>query len=633
MMKYFIACLLVFPGLISQSRGQQGVHISPEFPRPGDSVIITYLPEKALTSDPVLHFTYSNFYELPQKMEMQKSGQEWRLAFRLPKYAVFSTFVIEVGEQKLKPSDKRHFAIYVYNGKNERVEKSYLYEGYSLSAQEGRSSQLSTHQAALYREELERYPDNYEAKLRLYVYKIEKATEEEEKKKLYEEANEVIAQNFYKAPGNMGYTNLTTMGYLIMGEKSRLDSLRKVIKKNYPETEGGYELRIDDITSQKDSAKMVRELENMLKNESEKNKKFLTTAHSILFRYYARKHNEAKALFHLSILNEGFTPYTPEELKDRAEVLYKNSIGLDKALELARKSLSYADTFPISLIRYFPETGYLPSYVTREERKKSIKQVTEQLNSLMALILQKKGMTVSANSMMANAIQSSTDNETYRNAGSFYVKAQNYHSAFDAYKNASYYDPYDTLSYQLMKKNYKKWNGSMSGIEKYETAIENHWMAEMSRELQKELISKPLPDVLSHYVDLKGQPLRADLIKNKIVIMDFWATWCGPCMQAMPYMEKVYQKYKNDPGVIFMIVNSGSKNELSDAQNWWGNKKFSFPVYYNKDRTISDKLDIKAIPATFIIDRDGDIRFKTIGFEGQGMTRKLTAQIELLKKN
>ncbi|MEP7080154.1 MAG: TlpA disulfide reductase family protein [Ginsengibacter sp.] len=634
-MKKYLLLGLFSLGLIVTTKGQGTVTISPEHPMPGDSVIIIYKPnissEKQGVNIPVLHFTYSNFYELPVKMEMDPSGSDWKVGIKLPPYAILATFVIDDGETTVKPSDKTHYEIVVYNKKKERVENSYLNEGYSLSAQEGRIPKLKDNQAALYKEELQHYPDNYSAKLTLLNYRISKASESE-KAKLYKEANDIIAQKFYTDPGLMAYTNLTTMGYLIMGEKTRLDSLRNEIRKKFPTSEAGYELRIDDISSLKDSAKMVSGLESLLKKENAKNKKYLTGAHRILFKYYARKRNLRQTLHHLSYLSHPFTPYTPSDLKEQAEVLYNNSIALDTAMALAKRSIAYVDTFPISLIRYFPETGYLPSFVTREQRATSVKAVTGQLKSLMALILVKQGKKDKAHALMAEAEKNSTDNETLKNAGIFYTKLHDFQSAFNAYRRASYNDPVDTTSYSLMESNYQSWKGSMNGIEKYVQEIEEHWMAEMNKLLQKEIISKPLPDVLSSYVDLKGKSLSPELIRNKIVIMDFWATWCGPCMQAMPFMQQVYEKYKDDSNVVFMIVNSGSQNELSDAQGWWGNKTFSFPVYYNKDRTVGDKLGFNVIPATFVIDKKGNIRFKTIGFEGKGMTRKLTAEIELLKK-
>lgn len=633
MKKHFLLVLFSF-GLIVTTKGQRTVTISPEFPMRGDSIVIVYHPDLKENRDepnPVLDFTYSNFYELPQKIEMQPSGANWRIAFKLPPYAVLATFVIDDGEITVKPSDTRHYELVVYNKKKERVENSYLYQAYSLSAQEGRIPKLKDNQAALFKKELQYYPDNYSAKLTLLNYRISKAPESE-KAKLYKEANDIIAKKFYTDPGLMAYTNLTTMGYLIMGEKTRLDSLRDEIRKKYPTSEAGYELRIDDIASLKDSAKMVSGLESLLKKENAKNKKYLTGAHRILFKYYARKGNLRQTLHHLFYLRHPFTPYTPSDLKEQAEVLYNNSIALDTAMALAKRSMDYVDTFPISLIRYFPETGYLPSFVTREQRATSVKAVTGQLKSLMALILFKQGKKDKAHVLMAEAEKNSTDNETLINAGIYYTKLHDFQSAFNAYRRASYNDPGDTTSYSLMESNYQSWKGSMNGIEKYVQEIEDHWMAEMNKQLKKEIISKPLPNVLSSYVDLKGNPLSPELIHNKIVIMDFWATWCAPCMQAMPYMQQVYEKYKNDSDVVFMIVNSGSQNELSDAQGWWGNKTFSFPVYYNKDRTVGDKLGFNVIPATFVIDKNRNIRFKTIGFEGKGMTRKLTAEIELLKK-
>lgn len=633
MKKYFVLLILSF-AIIFNSEAQENVTINPEYPKQGDSLLIVFQPKMAEVKNgiiPVLEFTYSNFYELPQKMEMQRSESGWRVSFKLPPYAVFATFVINYGTDKIQPSEKRHYEVAVFDDKRQRVEKGYLYQAYSLSAQEGKSPDLNKNKASLYAKELLFHPDNYEANLNLLSYKISNA-DVKEKQALYEKANKIIAEKFYTDPGNMAYTNLTTMGYLIMGEKTRLDSLRDVIKKKYPISEAGYELRIDDLIAMEDTDATVKGLENMLKDENAENRSYLTNAHDFLFKYYAEKKNSSRALYHLDFLHNEFTPYTPAELKSQAEQLYNNSVALDTALSLAKRSLKYIDTFPISLIRFFPETGYLPAYVSREQRKESVKNVTGQLQSLMALILDKQGKNHEAKELMAAAINVSNDNETLKNAGSYYQENLNYESAFDAYRKVSYNDPGDTTSYQLMELNYKKWKVNMVGIEKYIKEIQDHWMHEMTKQLQKEIISKSLPNVLENYVDLKGNPLSPSLIQNKIVIMDFWATWCVPCMHAMPYMEEAYQQFKDDSNVVFMIVNSGSQNELSDAQKWWGNKKYSFPVYYNKDRTIGEKMGFNLIPATFIIDQKGNIRFKTLGFEGKGMARKLTAQIELLKK-
>ena len=199
------------------------------------------------------------------------------------------------------------------------------------------------------------------------------------------------------------------------------------------------------------------------------------------------------------------------------------------------------------------------------------------------------------------------------------------------FKKIATHDPDDTIAMQKMKSNYVAWKKDNAGLDKVVKEIEDYWAAEMTKELQKEIIRIVSPDFWSSVVDLKGNPLPANFINNKIVVVDYWATWCVPCIKEMPYLQRAYEKYKDDPNVIFMVINSGSKNELSDAQNWWGNKKFSFPVYYNNDRTVGERLGFNVIPATFIVDTKSNIRFKTVGFEGPVIERKIPAAIELLK--
>lgn len=82
-----------------------------------------------------------------------------------------------------------------------------------------------------------------------------------------------------------------------------------------------------------------------------------------------------------------------------------------------------------------------------------------------------------------------------------------------------------------------------------------------------------------------------------------------------------------------MIVNSGANNTIDDARGWNGNDKYDFPVYFNSDKQLGDKLQFNVIPATFIVDKGGNIRFKFIGFEGPVIQQKLDAALEMLKSD
>lgn len=615
--------------------GQDKLIITPEFPQQGQTITIRYNPSAkgATISDTVSHiemkFTYSNFFEMAWNIPLSKKDDYWETSFTIPRYGAFATFLLLSGKLTDQPAPKKHYEIAVYNKNKQRVEKGYLYEGYSLSAQQGKSPELASNQAALYEEELEHYPKNYEARLRLLNYKISVA-KEADKAGLRKKAENIIANKFREKPGNMGYLNLTTMGYLIIGENSRLDSIRAIVKNQYPKTEAGYEIRIDEITENADKEEMVKRLLAVLKEENSGNAKYLKSAHTALFNYYATKKNTTKALYHLLKTGQDDSPYKPATLKKQAETLYMNDIALDKAMFLATEALKLANKFPAGLIRYFPETGYLPAFVDAETRKQTTEKAKGNLLSLIGLIKMKQRQPAEATALVKKALSTSRDGETLANAGDFYQQKGSYETAFNLFREIVMKNPEDTIAFKKMKKNYLSANKLGNGLTDVIHKIEAHWKKEMKSELLKEMINVASPDFISSVVDLKGNPVSSDLIKNKIVVVDYWATWCVPCMKEMPYLEKAYEKYKNNPDVVFMVINSGSKNELSDAQDWWGNRRFSFPVYYNKDREIGEKLGFTVIPATFIVDTKNSIRFKTVGFEGPVIERKIPAAIELL---
>jgi thiol-disulfide isomerase/thioredoxin len=629
--------VLSFILLTAAAGAQEKLQILPAHPRRGEAILVRYRPDApgAVIPDTAkavqMVFTYSNLYELPHAIELKKSGPFWEALLVLPPYATYATFILQSGDQKDQAATGRHFEIAVYDSLARRIRDGYLYEAYSLPAQLGRVPDLSRLQANLYERELQQYPDNYEAKLRLLNYQMATSGNEKQRAELRKKAEDVIAAKFFERPGNMGVLNRVTMGYLIIGENSRLDSIRQVVREKYPASEAGFELITSAILSEEDTATRISGLEQLLKKENPSNRKYLYDAHQALVKLYAARGQPSRALYHLSRSGQDSSPYRPETLKKQAEVLMRAGIGLDTARQIALEALSMAHRFPAGLIRYFPETGYLPAYVGPEQREEVTRKAQGNLLSLLALIDFKKGARQRALEEIQVALAASGDVETLANAGTLYSTLGRPEQAFDAYRKIMLQVPEDSESLGHMKAAYLAWKGGPDGWDEEMKALQQHWKEEMTARLKQEIIKVKAHDFVKGLVDLEGRPVSAGTIKNKIVVVDFWATWCVPCMQEMPYVQRVYEKFAGNDQVAFMVVNSGSKNELKDAQGWWGNKKYSFPVYYNTDGQIGDKLGFNFIPALYIIDKNGDIRFKTIGFEGPSIERKIEAAIELLQ--
>ena len=115
-------------------------------------------------------------------------------------------------------------------------------------------------------------------------------------------------------------------------------------------------------------------------------------------------------------------------------------------------------------------------------------------------------------------------------------------------------------------------------------------------------------------------------LKGKIVFLNFWATWCGPCRDEMPSMEALYSRYK-DRGFDILAVNC--MEEEQDVVAFMRDNGLSFPVALDEDGKVGAAYGIQAIPTTFILDRDGKIIVRFVGSIDWN-TEKIHAALESL---
>lgn len=109
--------------------------------------------------------------------------------------------------------------------------------------------------------------------------------------------------------------------------------------------------------------------------------------------------------------------------------------------------------------------------------------------------------------------------------------------------------------------------------------------------------------------DNKGNAVMLSEFEGKPVILNFWATWCGYCIQEMPDFEDAFREYGDD--IQFMIVNTD--DGIGNGEKYLSDKGYTFPSYYDLEYNAAITYGISGIPRTIAIDKDGNIRYNRAG--------------------
>ncbi len=580
--------------------------IKPSQIEAGKDVRFTYTGKlaKAGTLIKIKMFDAKSFTLKPIQTKLKEGRIEG--SFYVPDSIVYVSFFITNGyETDRKDSDNLGYDFNVYRGgkpvKGTFVKQSYIIGGMGFGDKA----------IDLLEKEYTLYPKQRVKSYDVYLIALSRSKNRKEEGK-------ALAQKLFDETllsGSDDHLLYDYIYYISEGDRQKRDSLEKEAIRKFPKGAISFNKKLYELYSVNDPDKIFLSLDTLCNEYPEKCKEGKSSLDQLLLKAYRMKKDYAGFDKSMSTLKDkGFKAY---EYNETAWEMATANTQLTMAKAYSEKSLETMDSL---------RKDEKPDYASLKEWEDRLDATKGNYYDTYAYILNKLGSKKEAAEKEQLAVELTKSNNVYMNemlvkmlvADNQMKEALSWGEKFlSSDKNNAKIDSLYDVAYISL-------NGS-AGL-----------AAAKAKMIDK---MKPAPDFSLKTLD--GKTVTLSSLKGKIVILDLWATWCGPCLASFPAMQKAVDALKENKDVCFYFINTFERttpeDRLKDIKKTIEIKKVNFDILLDEptglDYLVAKQFNVNSIPTKIIIDKNGKIRSTLVGFSGNDveLVNELKTIVEKLK--
>ncbi len=631
MMKRLLTAALIISLLIGGliEAKNNSMKVSPAKPKADDEVTVTFNPAgtKLAKADKIemTAYSYSNKIDNAAGIEMTRKGNLFTAKFPVSPEAVIVGVKFSQGETT-EANDGKGYMIKIY--KDGKETDAALAAAALAPATWGRYFGVKTDMKAAYanlQKLFKQKPELKEKNIKDYLTVVNSA--------LKEKGKDIIEAELKKIEQKKDLTeddySLIQRMYSMLKMTDKANEIKKAAIAKFPKGSAAASQAYMAVYQAKELDKKIEAFESFVKEfpgSSMTSGGIYIVASSMI---KDKKYPEAAA-FVKKYMNDLDGMY----LGAIAGMFAKENQELETAAALGKLALDKAE-------KDIKATDKKPPYMTAEEYAKSKKISLAEAQTTYAELCSLNGKKEEAIKLYEEALPVLVGDYEDPEVNTKYVKTLFEANMIDkASKEVESlivkFMPNEATT-KLAKEIYIKKNGSDAGFDKYIEKLTKDSKEYLAATLKKEMINEPAPKFTLK--DLKGKEVSLASLKGKVVIVDFWATWCGFCIKSFPGMQQVVNKYANDKDVAILFLDTWESSfPTPEAKNkavseFLEKNKYNFYVLMDYTDKVVESYGVSGIPTKFIIDKKGNIRLKAVGFDGNTdkLIEELSLMIDMLK--